>query len=189
MNKCNYCDGKHSCRECPDELKVAPYMNKIIGLHMEQFVANRLNCPRCGCNNLILLGNYAPSLDIECGDCNGKFEVKSKCLSVNNIPKDLILNHGNYFEYIKRQKEELNFIFIIYGVDRNTKTIYIRKVLYASNEIINNKKYITIEQKANSTLSDIRILDNTKLEEIKLKYKFSYDFSDSVKYILSSISK
>ena len=187
MTKCTYCNGKHSSKECPDELKVAPFMRKIIGNHIEKFVEDRLMCPRCNNNSLVLLGNYAPSLDIICNQCDGKFEVKSKCLSANYIPKDLILNHGNYFEYINRQSKGLDFIIIIYGVDRNTKTIHIRKVLYAPNKIILEKKYINIVKKENSTLSDIFISDNTKLKEIELKYNFSYNFTETIKYILLNI--
>ena len=184
--KCDYCNQKHAPKECEQEKKVADYIKRQVGLYMEKFVANNLKCPRCD-HVLTLLGNHAPSLDIKCDNCKGKFEVKSKCLSVTNIPKDLTINHGNYFEYINRQKQGLDFIIIIYGVDRYTKIINIRKVIYISNEVIKEQRYIQIVKKENSPLSCIKIPDNTKLKEKILEWNYSYDFTASIKYILEHI--
>lgn len=183
---CYYCKGNHSCRDCPTETKIAPFMKKIVGMHMEYFVANELKCPRCNCVSLRLLGNHTPSLDIICDNCIANFEVKSKCLSVNNIPKDLTLSHGNYFNYLSRQHQGLDFIIIIYGVDRATKIINIRKVLYASDSFIKNNVYFKVLKKPTATMSDIRISDYTKLSEIVLDQSYAYDFSQTIAEITTN---
>ena len=183
---CHYCNGNHSCRNCPIESLVAPHMKKIVGKHMESFVANELECPRCHNMTLQLLGNHSPSLDIVCNHCETNFEVKSKCISANTIPNDLILNHGNYFDYLNRQESGLDFIAIIYGVDRKTKVITIRKVFHIPNEMILEKKDFKIVKKTNSTLSDIIIPNNTVLPNITPKMQYSYDFADSIIDIINT---
>jgi hypothetical protein len=161
-------------------------MKKIVGKHMESFVANELECPRCKNMTLQLLGNHSPSLDIVCNHCETNFEVKSKCISANVIPNDLILNHGNYFDYLSRQESGLDFIVIIYGVDRKTKIITIRKVFHVPNEIILEKKHFKVVKKINSTLSDIIIPNNMVLQNITPKMQYHYDFSESVADVINS---
>jgi hypothetical protein len=188
MNKCYFCNGKHSCRNCPVEQMVAPYMKKIVGIHMESFVANKLCCPRCNKQSLRLLGNHTPSLDIVCDNCYTNFEVKSKCLSIPILPKDLMLNHGNYFDYINRQREGLDFIIIIYKVDRKTKMIEIRNILHVANDTIctNNNNNFIVEKNSNNSMSKIFITDYTKLNQIKLHSIYNYNFSTNIDCILQS---
>jgi hypothetical protein len=159
-------------------------MKKIVGQHMESFVANELECPRCHNKTLQLLGNHSPSLDIVCNHCETNFEVKSKCISANVIPNDLILNHGNYFDYISRQESGLDFITIIYGVDRKTKVITIRKVFHVPNDMILEKKHFKVVKKTNSTMSDIIIPNNTVFPNITPDMQYCYDFSDSILNII-----
>lgn len=180
MINCHYCNGPHSCRKCPVETIVAPHMKKIVGTHMESFVANKLECPRCHNMTLRLLGNHSPSLDIVCEHCETNFEVKSKCISAKVIPNDLILDHGNYFDYIARQESGLDFIVIIYGVDRHTKIITIRKILYVPNEIILKKTHFKVLKKRDSTLSDVIIPDNSVLPNITPDVPYSYNFSPNI---------
>lgn len=177
---CYYCNGNHSCRNCPIETLVAPHMKKIVGQHMEKFVANELCCPRCNNMTLGRIGNHTPSLDIICTTCSTNFEVKSKCISAEQIPTDLILNHGNYFDYIARQNNELDFIIIIYGVDRRSKIITIRKVLHVPHSTVKQKTIFKVFKKSTSTLSDIIIPDYTKLPDITPTLDFGYDFSDNI---------
>ena len=177
---CYYCSGNHSCRNCPIETIVAPHMKKIVGQHMEKFVANELFCPQCNNMTLGRIGNHLPSLDIICTNCSTKFEVKSKCISAKTIPTDLILNHGNYFDYIARQSDKLNFIIIIYGVNRRSKIITIRKVLHVPHDTVKQKTIFTVVKKSTSTLSDIIIPDYTKLYDITPTLDFGYDFSDNI---------
>ena len=87
--------------------------------------------------SLHVLGNNKPSLDIICNTCCKKFEIKSKCLSVKNLPLDLIMPHGNYFDYLRSHEDNLDFIIIIYGVDRKQKNIIIKKILHVPNKMIN----------------------------------------------------
>lgn len=187
-HNCYFCEGNHSCRECPIELKIAPYMKKIVGLHMEDYVVNNLPCPRCSKQSLRLLGNHTPSLDIVCDNCYTNFEVKSKCLSVNNLPKDLILPHGNYFDYLARQRDGLDFIIIIYKVNRSTKNIEIRKLLHVPHEIIKTDSIFYVQQKPKSSMSTIHILDHMQLKEINVNYIYNYNFTNDINSILEGKS-
>jgi len=155
-------------------------MKKIVGQHMEKFVATELCCPRCNNMTLGRIGDHSPSLDIICTNCSTKFEVKSKCISAEQIPTDLILNHGNYFDYIARQSNELDFIIIIYGVDRRSKIITIRKVLHVPHNIVKKKSVFTVVKQSTSTYSTILIPDYTKLCDITPTLDFGYDFSDNI---------
>jgi len=190
IKKCFFCNGSHSCRNCPIESKIAPFMKKIIGQHMENFTATKLLCPRCSKPSLKRLGNHTPSLDIICMNCCTNFEVKSKCLSVDILPKDLILHHGNYFDYLSRQSNGLDFIIIIYKVNRISKIIQIRKILHILNENIYKTNtptnfYITPDMK--SPLSKIHIEDHTKLNEIKISDNYNYNFTNDIKNLLKTI--
>ncbi len=182
--KCYYCEGAHSCRECPQEKLISPIMKKLVGMYMEHIVANKIKCPKCFHGQLNIIGTHAPSLDIICEECKTKFEIKSKCISATDIPNDLILPHGSYFDYINRLDEGLEFIIIIYGVDRKTKIINIRKILYIPHQTLINKTYINIIKKNNSTLSEIYIPDNRMLDEIILNKNYYYDFSKNIDNIL-----
>ena len=186
---CKYCNVKgHSCMECPLEKKVAPYLKKIVGIQMETFVANELCCPRCNLKTLRSLGNHSPSLDVICMNCKMNYEVKSKCISDRIIPNDLTLPHGNYFDYINRQNtvNGLDFIIIIYGANRSTKIIDIRKILYIPANIAKNSDLFKVEKNYNSTSSDIYIKNYTLLNEIKMNEKISYDFTNIIKEIIES---
>ena len=184
--KCYYCSGSHSCRDCPQEKLISPIMKKLVGMYMEHIVANKIKCPKCIEGQLQIIGTHAPSLDIICDDCYTKFEIKSKCLSATDIPNDLILPHGSYFDYINRLEEGLEFIIIIYGVDRKTKIINIRKILYIPHQTIKEKQYINIIKKYDSTLSEIYIPDNRMLNHIKLNKNYCYDFSQNINSILQN---
>ncbi len=183
---CEYCNNHHNSRECPLEKQLAPIMRKIVGMYMEQFVGDEVCCPRCNSKSLKPLGTHAPSLDIICSMCQTKFEIKSKCLSSKILPKDLVFNHGNYNDYINRQRNGLDIILILYSVCRKTKVIKIRKVFYVSNEQIISNKYLTVIKKEQSSLSEIIVPDYKKLPEIIFNQRFGYDFSENIKTILST---
>jgi hypothetical protein len=151
---CHFCGGNHNCRNCHIEKKVAPRLKKVIGKKMERYVAS-LSCPCCRKKTLCLLDDNSPSLDIICMDnmCKKKFEVKSKCLSCKDLPDDLQINHGNYEYYLKRQAEGLDFIIVIYKVDRINKISEIRKVIHVPDsdiksngnfQVLQNKRYCNI---------------------------------------------
>lgn len=183
---CEYCNNNHNSRECPLEKQLAPVMRKIVGMYMEQFVADEVCCPRCNNKSLNPLGTHAPSLDIICSVCHTKFEIKSKCLSSKILPKDLVFNHGNYNDYINRQQNGLDIILILYSVCRKTKVIKIRKVFYVSNEQIISNKFLTVVKKEKSSLSEIIVPDYKKLPEIIFNQRFGYDFSENINSILST---
>jgi hypothetical protein len=186
LKKCYFCEGNHVCRECPQEALLAPVLKKYIGKIMEDFIGNNFCCPRCNTNKLAVLGNHSPSLDIICGECERKYEVKSKCLSINNLPNDLKLPHGNFEEYKNRQDNGLDLFVIIYKVDRINKKITIREVLYADNKEILKNDNIQVLKRNNSHLSTITINNKKLLNKLKLNRLFQFDFSSIIENYLKS---
>jgi hypothetical protein len=173
--RCYFCNGNHLCRNCPLEQKLSPLLKKKVGDYMEHHVANILSCPSCGKKKLKVLGNNSPSLDIVCKNCKRRIEVKSKCLSVKKLPLDLNLPHGNYKDYNLRQSKGLDFIIVIYSVNRIKKNILLREILYLNNDIIKKKNIINVEKRPSSPLSLIKIKNknNPNIKKIELKKKDS----------------
>jgi hypothetical protein len=174
--RCYFCNGNHLCRNCPIEEKLAPILKKKVGEYMEHYVANNLNCPLCQQKELHVLGNNSPSLDIICKNCNRNIEVKSKCLSVNKLPNNIYLPHGNFSEYFERQKTGLDFIIVIYSVNRIKKMINIRKILYMNDDIIKDGDIIKVTRRVDSSLSTIKIdnINSPKIKNVKIKRKNSF---------------
>ena len=185
--KCDYCNNYHVSKECLLEKQLAPIMRKLVGMYMEFFVANEVYCPRCNNKTLESLGTHAPSLDLICKSCNTKYEIKSKCMSADIIPVDLVFNHGNYNDYINRQRQGLDIILIIYSVNRKTKVIKIRTVLWVPHNQIIESNIINVVKKQNSTLSQIVVNNYKYLNEICfINQKFAYDFSENINTIINS---
>ena len=136
---------------------------------MEYYIADNLECPECHVRKLNVIGNHTPSLDIICSNCNNKFEVKSKCLSVKNLPNDIKLPHGSYVDYVNRLNEGLNLIVIIYGVDRINKMIKIREVLYANNNLLNKINIVKVSKRIDNNSSTILIKNKEKLVKLKIQ--------------------
>tara|TARA_B100001121_G_scaffold307466_1_gene329057 strand:- start:9412 stop:9990 length:579 start_codon:yes stop_codon:yes gene_type:complete len=183
--KCHFCGGNHNCRFCPLEKKVAPQLKKIIGKKMEQYVSS-LPCPCCRLRSLRLLNDNSPSLDIICTDnkCGKKFEVKSKCLSCKDLPDDLKINHGNYEYYLKRQEEGLDFIIVIYKVDRINKISTIRKVIHIPDIDIKKNSNFNVIQK--NRYCNILIKDHTIYNGIEFKKNPpQLSFKNEIKNILA----
>ena len=181
QKQCNFCGcTDHLCRQCPIEAKMAPVLKKYIGKIIENFIASQYSCPCCKNKGLSVLGNHSPSLDIVCRSCSRKFEVKSKCLSVHNLPKDIKLPHGSYEEYAKRQNSGLDLFVVIYKVDRIKKIITIREVLYAKNSEIQSKENVMVIKRKNSHLSTIIIKDRNLLTKMELDNLYQFDFSNLI---------
>ncbi len=181
--KCYFCNGTHTCRECPIEANMAPLLKKKVGNMMEYYIANNFKCPECKEMKLRVIGNHTPSLDIICEHCENKFEVKSKCLSSYKLPNDITLPHGSYIDYTIRINEGLNLIVLIYGVDRIKKEINVREVIYADNWNLTNKDLIDVSQRKDSNLSTIYIKNKKFLKKLdldmsKLKITFQEDFDN-----------
>jgi transcription elongation factor Elf1 len=154
------------------EKALADKLKQKIGIRMEEYVVNNIHCPECGCKSLYKLGTNLPSLDMVCNCCGKYYEVKSKCLSVNNLPNDIVLPHGLYNDYYDRIKDGLGLIIIIYGANRNDKTITIREILYANNKNLQNNNLIYISKRANN-LSTINIKNKNNLRKLDIEKEFS----------------
>jgi hypothetical protein len=166
---CYFCGSKsHTCIKCDIENKMAPFFKIEIGIKMEEFITENINCQECGLKELIVLGNYTPSLDLVCKNCNAQYEVKSKCLSIKNLPNNIYCNGGNYTEFTRNINNGLNLIIVIYGVDRKKKEIIIRNIYYAPNNILSNTKYVEINKTPKSSLSLIKIPNRNILKNIYL---------------------
>jgi hypothetical protein len=165
--RCYTCGGNHTCRQCPIEQKISGHMKEVVGKTMEKHIAKEVCCPRCNKNSLSVLGNNSPSLDIICTECDINIECKSKCLSVDRLPKDIILNAGSYIDYQQRQEKGLDFIVVIYKIDRRKKHLIIRKILYITDEYIKRESdNFTVSRKHGTSLSNIFIKDHTILDEL-----------------------
>ena len=166
--KCHYCNGNHTCRDCPIEAEKA-YDNRIkIGFVFEKWVSENVKCPNCN-SHLKVIGDHTPSLDLICEnpDCTkNKFECKSKCLSIDKLPSDIMLPHGLYNDFVYRLNDGLNLIVVIYGFDRINKMINIREVIYADNYHLINPNVVKINRRCDSNLSLIFIKDKNKLSKI-----------------------
>ena len=140
---CYYCGNtNHLSRNCPLERDHSPILKEKIGNFIEHYIS-KYDCPYCENNSLHVFDDNSPSLDIYCKECGQAFEVKSKCLSIKNLPDDIVMPHGSYIKFKKRVDQGISFVFVIYEVDRKKKKFTIRKVLFASHdEILNNKKVI-----------------------------------------------
>lgn len=181
MYKCYFCSENHTCRECPLEAEMAPVLKKKIGMLMEHYIANNFVCPQCDKNTLNVIGNHSPSLDIVCRECSKKIEVKSKCLSVNNLPNDIRLPHGSYHDFINRIDNGLDLFVVIYGVDRIRKTIKIREVLHVPTIILKNYNTIEIVKRNDNNLSTILIKNRLSLNQLDIPNKDkTIDFGDDI---------
>jgi len=180
QGKCYFCGGTHLCRDCPQETMLAPILKKYIGGIMEDFIGDNFSCPSCNQKTMTVLGNHSPSLDIVCQNCNRKFEVKSKCLSVTKLPKDITLPHGNFNDYKNRQSKGLDLFVIIYKVDRVNKRITIREVLYAKNGEILKNNNIKVMKRNKSHLSTINIYNKNLLTKMILEKLYQFDFSSII---------
>ena len=168
IKTCHYCNStKHLCRDCPIEKAHAASYKLSIGKWAEKYVA-RYPCPDCKKNTLEFLGNHTPSLDVKCKCCGHMIEVKSKCLSVKRLPKDIFMYHGNYDFYQKRVKQGLTFVFVIYSVDRKSKSFEIRRVYYVNNQEIKKNKIINVKKIDNNKNSKITISNIDHLEKWKI---------------------
>lgn len=189
--RCYFCGGNHLCRDCPQEAILAPILKKYIGSIMENFVGNNFDCPCCNNKEMKVLGNHSPSLDIICNnpDCKRRYEVKSKCLSVNNLPEDLTLPHGSFDDYTKRQNNGLDLFVIIYKVDRVRKKITIREVLYAKNRDIIENNNIRVVKRKKSHLSTIIIKNRNILKNMNMNKTYQFDFSGIIDKYMENLER
>ena len=166
---CHYCGStEHLCRNCPVEKKDSNNYKLEIGKLAEKYVA-KYSCPECKKNNCLhFLGNHTPSLDIICKNCGHMIEVKSKCLSINKLPNDVWMFHGNYDYYKKRVSQGLTFVILIYAVDRPTKEVKVRKVIYIKNNEIRKNQDIKVVKNESSNNSKIIIPDIKKFNNWKI---------------------
>lgn len=193
--KCSFCNGNHNSRNCNIEHYCAPIFKKEVGIYMEDHITQSLACPRCNNNKLYKLGNDTPSIDLVCTECNHIYELKSKCLSVRDLPNDLFCNGGNYIELSNNIKnKELDIIIVLYGVNREKKEIHIREILYADNKMLNDKysKNIIISKKNDNYLSAIEIKNKDKLKKLHIKntyLSFKNLYDEMIKKIEFNILK
>ena len=187
--KCNFCFGNHSCRNCPIEKQLAPTIKRMIGIKMEQFIGKYIACPYCKNSNLHVLGNNSPSLDIICSSCKKNFEVKSKCLSVNCLPPDLMLPHGNYFDFLRRRDDQLDFLIAIYGVDRRHKKITIKKILHIKHDEINKNINCDVIKNKNDSKCTIIIKNHYNCKHITNKNVYNISFQKEINPHIDSLKK
>tara|TARA_B110000879_G_C11177897_1_gene516986 strand:- start:3128 stop:3637 length:510 start_codon:yes stop_codon:yes gene_type:complete len=165
--------------------KKSIHVKKRVGKFMEKYYADNFKCIRCGSNNLHVKNDRSPSLDITCPTCPNKLEIKSKCLSVHNLPKDINLPHGSFQHYINRQAEGLDIAIIIYKANRKTKEITIREIMYFKNNDINTNIINIIPQKK-SRLSKIIInnREDPRILKVRLPDRTIINFKSQIENIV-----
>lgn len=178
--KCNFCFGNHSCRNCTIEKQLAPVIKKMIGNKIEEFIGEYIPCPCCKKNNLNVLGNNSPSLDIICSSCKKNYEVKSKCLSIKILPKDLMLPHGNYFDFLRRREDQLDFLLVIYGVDRRNKKVMVKKILHIPHKLINSDQNCNIVKNETDNKSTIYIKNQYNYTNIISNKQYNISFQKEI---------
>lgn len=164
---CEWCNKNHNTRNCPYEKICSKEISLEVGKLMEEYVEKNLCCPKCKNKSLKRLNNYSPSLDLNCIVCNKNIEVKSKCLSIKNLPNDIQCKSGKYEYFIKNIKEnDLDLILIIYKVSRKTKKITIREIYWLDNETLKNNEKVNIIKNNNNDLSVINIENTNVLKKL-----------------------
>jgi len=168
--KCEFCGENHHCKNCNIEKQMKKTLTKNIGRVIEDFIAQNMECRDCRKMSLYYLNDNTPSSDIKCSECGKIIEVKSKCLSVQELPDNIHCRAGNFNHFKKNIEEhDLDLIIVIYSVDRKTKCITFREIYYFYNEaLINiiNMNLLSIKEVAYSSL--INIKDRTLLSSYKL---------------------
>ena len=74
------------------------------------------------------------------------------------------MHHGNFNFYQQRVEQGLTFVFVIYSVDRRTKTFKVRKVFYVNNEKIKKGLVSQVKKSENGNSSKIFIPDTKYIE-------------------------
>jgi transcription elongation factor Elf1 len=154
---CDFCGlVDHTSRTCKYENTFKKIYRLAIGKWTEIYIST-FPCPRCHIYALNELDDNSPSLDIVCNNCHQQFEVKSKCLSLDILPPNIYLPHGNFDKFQERKEEGLDLIIVIYGADRISKTFFIQKILYINNENLQNQQKILITKSHTNNSSVINI--------------------------------
>jgi hypothetical protein len=168
------CNGNHKCINCPYKYGYSEIYKKKAGKAIEKYVANNINCLDCKLYNLSVIGDHTPSLDIICINCKKRYEIKSKCLSVDIIPDDIVIKHGSYEKYISEINNGLSLILIIYSVNRRTNKITIKEGYYADNNKLNNDNIVAIHKNIETNSSTIIVRNKNELEKLninKIEYR------------------
>ena len=172
----------HVSRYCPVEKKNSKSRKLQMGKNVEYWIEHNFNCPVCTNKTLFVLGDNTPSLDIKCKNCSQfLLEVKSKCLSVKNLPTNIYLPHGKYSNYVNMVNKGLNMVIVIYGVNRKLKSFYYRKVLYIPNDILRkNDINLFHVSKTNDGLSKIYIKNLKKMPQWNFIDKQFHQLNNSI---------
>lgn len=180
---CKWCAGNHSSRNCHYEEMIKPQLKNKVGIVIEQFVEKCIQCPLCvyksgnsyNINNYYSfkrLANNKPSLDIECSICGLQIEVKSKCLSIDNLPEQIYCKAGNYNSLINNiYYGELNIIVVIYSANRITKNITIKEILWINNNILSSNTNVFINKIPHSSLCNIIIMNRHNIPKLPFEIK------------------
>ena len=165
---CSFCNKTHNTIDCDVESKARPLLKRRAGRDIELFIPQNMCCPFCKEKTLESLDDNTPSLDIICSNCKHIFEVKSKCLSVKDVPYNIKLYSGHYKSLLGRIDQGLNLIVVIYKADRKTKDITIREILFVKNKKLKNTNIINIRTRDESPLEK-------NLSVIYIKNKYDVD--------------
>jgi hypothetical protein len=182
-NICNFCSQNHKCRSCPTEKKIRSRVSKKVGITMEEFVVTNIPCKYCEQKSFVRLASSTPSLDLQCTNCKQNVEVKSKCLSTNNLPNDIICKGGNYDCFVDNiNNKNLNLLLVVYGVNRINKSIFIREVFWINNDDLVLQKNIKITER--DKLSTIFIPDKNNFSKLEFDTMPTISFNNWIQKLI-----
>ena len=163
MKNC-YCCGssEHLIKECPTHKAKVKYRNNDAGKWSEDRFTGML-CPICKNGILQHAVLHTPSLDFTCLTCGKLFELKSKCLSQQNIPNDIRIIGGQYTHLMNSiLNKNLNLIILIYKVNEKENLRIERKIIIIENNDLksdllnNNINIIQVKNKSKISIKYIR---------------------------------
>ncbi len=106
--------------------------------------------------------------------------------SCRHLPNDIKIHHGNFEYYVNRQASGLDFIIVIYKVDRKEKISEIRKIIHIpDSDIKNNDNFIVTPNKYDN-YCQIAINNHNLYNSFNLKKCYQLSFKNDIKRILNS---
>lgn len=187
---CEWCNYNHNSRECPYEKLCNKEIIVKVGQIMEEFIEYNFKCTKCNEYSLRRLGDNSPSIDLMCRTCDKKIEIKSKCLSIEELPNEIVCKGGNY-NYFKNNIVNLNLdlIVIIYGVNRKNKVINIREIYWFDNIQLKNQYNVKISLDKNLITSNIYIKNRNLINKIYLAKNITISFEKLIKKLINKINE
>ena len=145
--------------------------NLMTGYGAEDAIAKHCKCPECN-GHLIRLSTNSPCVDLICEQCSLQIEVKSRCMSNQQLPDDIRVMASRE-DVLRRciNKGTLNIALLIYKIDDTLTTSkfeekLVRGVYFIPNKAFNDSNLITFESSSKSSKTIVTIKNIQKFREL-----------------------